>query len=53
VLIALLGLVAPHVSALVLSACAAALLVAVAAVDSVSPVAAGVSGEHGQDGPVK
>jgi len=43
-LIALLGLVAPHVSALVLSGCAAALLVAVAAVDSVSPAAAGVSG---------
>ncbi|HEY5351264.1 MAG TPA: low temperature requirement protein A [Streptosporangiaceae bacterium] len=46
VLIALLGLVAPHVSALVLSVCAAALLVAVAAVDSVSPAAAGVSGTH-------
>ncbi|MGO9218468.1 MAG: low temperature requirement protein A [Streptosporangiaceae bacterium] len=42
VLIGLLGLVAPHVSALVLSACAAAVLLAVAVVDSVSPVAAGV-----------
>ncbi len=42
VLTALLGLVAPHVSALVLSACAAAVLLAVAATDSVSPAAAGV-----------
>ena len=42
VLTGLLGLVAPHVSALVLSACAAAVLLAVAVVDSVSPVAAGV-----------
>ncbi len=41
--LALLGLLAPHVTALLLGGCAAAVVLAVAVADSVSPAAAGVT----------